>query len=285
MTSEVLNHYTCHTLLTDPGPYTSALEALPEDLDALHHAINGLFVHVWKVRKFHPERLKQHAVFVRSVRRLLEGVLELNAAPLDQERLETERLIIDCRSFALVFCAVLRERGVPARLRCGFAGYLEPTHFQDHWVCEYWNGERWVMEDADVIKHDLSSGDFISGARAWSLLRSSEMDANRFGYAPEAYSRGLWAVRINLLHDVAALCGSECVSGDVWGLMQWRKGEFPAEDVAFMDEAARLASSDATLPDLQRLYSSEAALAMPDTVQHYDYVRGRGGRVRWRETL
>ncbi len=123
---EVLDHYTRHSLLSDPGPYGSQLDTLPEDLDALHHAMGGIFIHVWKIRKFYPEQLSErpHAVFVRSVRRLLEGVLELNGAPLDSGRPETQRLIIDCRSFAFFLCAALRQRGIPARVRCGFAGYL-----------------------------------------------------------------------------------------------------------------------------------------------------------------
>ncbi len=141
------------------------------------------------------------------------------------------------------------------------------------------------MEDPDVIRHDLEPDDFISGARAWGLARRGELPADRFGYAPEAYSRGLWAVRLNLLHDVAALCGFESVSGDVWGLMLRGKGEFPAGDIALMDEAARLASADTKLPELLHFYTSKEGLAMLDTVQHFDYVAGGQSLVRWRETL
>lgn len=147
MTSKtVLERYTAHSLLSDPGSYASQLEVLPHEMDALHRAINGLFIHIWKVRAFCPEQLasRPHAVFVRSVKGLLEGTLALNAAPLDRGRPENERLIVDCRSFALLLCAVLRQRGIPARVRCGFARYLEPSHLQDHWVCEHWNGERWI---------------------------------------------------------------------------------------------------------------------------------------------
>jgi hypothetical protein len=174
ISNEVLEYYTAQTLLSDPGPYAPQLEALPHDMDALHHAINGLFIHIWKIRKFHPEQLRgrPHAVFVRSVRQLLEQTLALNPAPLNDERPEHERLIVDCRSFALLLCAVLRRRGVPACVHCGFAGYLEPTHLQDHWVCEFWNGKRWVMEDPDVIKHDLAPDDFVTGAREWERVQA-----------------------------------------------------------------------------------------------------------------
>lgn len=280
---EVLAHYARHSLLSDPGPYAARLGALPDDMAALHRALGGVFIHVWKVRKFHPGRLKHpHAVFVRSVRGLLGHALALNPAPLERERPEHERAVIDCRSFAFLLCSVLRGRGVPARVRCGFAAYLEPTHLQDHWTCEFWNGERWVIEDPDVVKHDLSADDFITGAQAWEGVRAGERAAEAFGYAPAASSRGLFAVRLNLLHDLAALCGAEAVSGDVWGFAQRRKGEFPADDLAVMDRAARLAA-DVTLPELWTYYAAQRGLAMPGAVQHYDYLTGASGAVRWRD--
>lgn len=52
-----------------------------------------------------------------------------------------------------------------------------------------------------------------------------------------------------------------------------------------MDEAARLASAETTLPALRALYAAETGLTMPDAVQHYDYVAGGASLIRWRETL
>lgn len=107
MTSkEVRHHYTTQSLLSDPGPYTTQLDSLPHEMDALHFAINGLLIHIWKICAFRLEQLERrpHAVFVRSVKQLLEQTLALNPAPLAQERPENERLIVDCRSFALLLC-------------------------------------------------------------------------------------------------------------------------------------------------------------------------------------
>ena len=288
MTSkEVLEHYTAQSLLSDPGPYAAQLDSLPRDPDALQRAINGLFIHIWKVRKFHPEQLgeRPHAVFVRSVRQLLEQTLALSPAPLAQERPENERLIVDCRSFALLLCAVLRRRGVPARVRCGFAGYLEPSHHQDHWVCEFWNGARWVMEDADVIKHDLAPDDFVTGAQAWERVQAGETAAERFGFAADPASRGPFAVRLNLLRDAAALCGFESVSGDMWGLALKDEAELTAADYRVLGEAARLAGVDASLPELWRLVAAEDGLRVPEAVQHFDYVAGRSSLLNWRDVL
>lgn len=288
MTSnEVLEHYTAQSLLSDPGPYAPQLEALPHEMDALHHAVNGLFIHIWKIRKFYPEHLRErpHAVFVRSVRQLLEQTIALNPAPLHNERPEHERLVVDCRSFALLLCAVLRRRGVPARVRCGFARYLEPSHLQDHWVCEFWNGARWVMEDPDVIKHDLAPDDFVTGARAWAQVQAGETAAERFGFAADPASRGLFAVRLNLLRDAAALCGFESVSGDMWGLALRDEAELTAADYRVLGEAARLARADALLPKLWRFVAAEDGVRVPEAVQHFDYVAGRSRLLNWRDAL
>jgi hypothetical protein len=288
VTSEsVLRHYTAHSLLSDPGPYASHLGALPHDMDALHRAINGLLIHIWKVRAFSPEQLasRPHAVFVRSVKGLLEGALALNAAPLDRERPEHERLIVDCRSFALLLCAALRRRGIPARVRCGFAGYLEPSHLQDHWVCEFWNGERWAMEDPDVVKHDLSADDFVTGVRAWSLVRTGEMAAERFGFGADAPSRGPFAVRLNLLRDAAALCGFESVSGDMWGLALRDEAELTPADHEVLGNTARLAGSDGSLLELWRYAAAQEGVRVPETVRHFDYVAGRSALLNWRDML
>jgi hypothetical protein len=287
VTSEtVLRHYTAHSLLSDPGPYASHLGALPHDMDALHRAINGLFIHIWKIRAFSPEQLERpHAVFVRAVRQLLKGTLALNAAPLDRERPEHERLIVDCRSFALLLCAVLHQRGIPARVRCGFARYLEPSHLQDHWVCEFWNGGRWVVEDADVTKHDLSADDFVTGARAWSLVQTGEVAAERFGFAADAPSRGPFAVRLNLLRDAAALCGFESVSGDVWGVALKDEADLTPADREVLGTTARLAGSDDLLLELWRYAAAQEGVRVPETVHHFDYMASRSTLLNWRDAL
>lgn len=39
--------------------------------------------------------------------------------------------------YAGLSCAVLRSRGIAARVRCEFATYFQPGHGVDHWITEY----------------------------------------------------------------------------------------------------------------------------------------------------
>src|SRR5262245_53057905 len=102
-----LQYYAQHSPFTDPAEHKLELEALPAAVPALSEALNGLLIHVWKVRKWHPEWLQSrpHHLFTRRIDRLLDAVLSLDSQPLNRARTEERRAIVDCRSFAVLLCA------------------------------------------------------------------------------------------------------------------------------------------------------------------------------------
>ena len=69
------------------------------------------------------ERQLQH----RSGWEMLAEVQALDGRPLDEPRPPATRAFGNCRHFATLLTALLRERGVPARSRCGFGAYFEPN--------------------------------------------------------------------------------------------------------------------------------------------------------------
>jgi hypothetical protein len=276
--------YARHSPLTDPGAHAGLLDALPDDLSALHAVLDGILVHVWKVKRDAPQRLLggEHDVYTRHVERLLDHVLALDGRPLGEARPVERRAITDCRHFAVLLAAILRQRGRPARARCGFATYLEPTHANDHWICEVWDAAagRWRQEDADVRRHDLPPGAFVTGCAAWERCRADPGQAGQFGFA--ATQRGMWPVRVNLVRDFAALNGFESVSGDAWGLAALPAGAaLNAADRTLLDRAA--GAGLAPDPAARRsLYAASDGLRAPDVVEHFDYLRtGRMRPVAW----
>ncbi len=126
-----------------------------------------------------------------------------------------------------MLCGLLRHRGVPARVRCGFAAYFRAGPWEDHWICEYWlQGERrWRQVDAqldDVLtKHlgigfdptDLPADMFLSAGDAWLRCRSGQADAAGFGHGT---ARGMWFIRVNVIRDHLVLNGSEVSAWDSW---------------------------------------------------------------------
>jgi hypothetical protein len=289
---EALEFYKKHDLFSDPGEYASRYLELPTQLDALHAAINELLIHNWKVERDRPGWIKAHAqevdVFTRPIRKVLERVVSFGPEPWNQSRPPDRRAVIDCRHFSLLLCSVLRERGIPARARCGFATYLEETHWMDHWVCEYWDDKEggWVMEDADLKLHAVPSNQFYTGIHAWEMSRKTPSMARQFGYGKEEPERGAWVARSNLVRDFAALNGFASISGDSWELGDKTDDQLVAADFQLLDEIVRLGDSNATFDQRQALYAACQELRPGENIKHFDYLFTNQPReIRWSETL
>jgi excinuclease ABC subunit A len=151
----LLQYYTLHSPLTDPGPYTYLYDGLPDDLEGIFQAIQGVLLHrnavgYFKVDLTSPRRAE---IGLRTMQQRLAHLCELDEAPLVIQRDPADRQIGLCRDFALFLTSILRHKGLPARMRVGFAAYFPGNPFySDHWITEYWLAaqDRWVLADADV---------------------------------------------------------------------------------------------------------------------------------------
>ncbi len=246
--------------VTDLGPHAAAVRALggadlpPHDaVAALVGAVQGLLVHVfWAGRyglELTPER--QSEVQLRTVRAILDRALELDPAPLGVARPVDRRVVGNCRDHTVLLTALLRAHGVPARARCGFATYFVPGHYEDHWVCEWWDAvaRRWVLTDPqlDALQRDVLDPDFdpldtprdrfVVAGEAWRLCRAGEADPQDFGIQDMA---GLPFVLGDLVRDVLALTGEEILPWDGRALMVPLEAEVPEADLPLLDRLAEL---------------------------------------------
>lgn len=237
--TEELGFYVSHSPYSDPGNYAPWLETLPSDIPGLCRAVRGLVVHYRASGlEFPPERLAE--VDTRWVRGMLETLHCRDDRPLGQSREPFGRLVGCCRDFTLLFVAALRQRGVPARSRVGFATYFSPGFNHDHVVAEYWDGRRWVMVDPEIAPErfgfdvqDLPRAVFLSAAEVWQGLRRGRLDAERFGVAPGLPWKGGGFVRNYVLKELAHLNKLELLLWDEWGPMSDRlEGDLCAIDHA-----------------------------------------------------
>jgi len=170
--------------------------------------------------------------------------------------------------------AMLRQRGIAARARCGFGAYFMKDMFLDHWVAEYWNNEerRWVLVDAqidpvqrkkfgiDFDTLDVSRQKFLVAGDAWKLCRDGKANPQAFGVLDMF---GLWFIASNVIRDVAALNNREMLPWDVWGGMTRVDAEL---DLAFIDRLAALTHEpDQHLDELRAVYEDQR-IAVPPTV-------------------
>jgi hypothetical protein len=185
-----------------------------------------------------------------------------------------------CRHFALLAVAILRAKGLPARIRCGFGGYFGPATFEDHWVCEYWSHSerRWIIIDPqfdDVwtsklhISHDVLDvprDRFLTASDAWRGCRSGALDPLKFGVG-FAQLRGLWFIAGSLVRDVAALNKVEVLPWDVWGAQPPTNSTILDGQLTFFDRLAELTQTpDETFQELRTLYESDDRVRVPTSV-------------------
>ncbi len=282
--SREVERYIRHSKVTDPGGMSWAFEGLPRDIPALVETIQGFFLHIHWAGRYGvtPTEEQKGHVQSRLVSRILEVLVSQDPAPLTRSRPLERRFFGNCRDYSVFLCSVLRSQGVPARARCGFGTYFLPGTYEDHWVCEYWNGERWVMLDAqmddfqrsrlgiDFDTLDMPEGRFVKASEAWLMCREGREDPEKFGIFD---MRGMWFVRGNVLRELAALNGAEMLPWDVWGLMS----EDLSEDAAQGDYGELVRAERHTLLDkvsralveddddaILSLYRCEPGLAVPE---------------------
>ncbi|GAA1465288.1 hypothetical protein GCM10009603_45300 [Nocardiopsis exhalans] len=241
-----VDRWRAHTPFTDPGAYREVLVALPSDVAGIGARVRRVLTHYRAGGRVGVgERWEEIDL------RWVEAMLATDAAR-DGREWSVERaepLVGCCRDFAVLTVAALREHGVAARSRVGFASYLNRDFGTDHVVVEYWDGQRWVWADPQLDPEvgwgvdplDLSHGGVVgevafSGASAvWLAVRSGEVDGGGFGVDPGLpMLRGGWLVRDYVWLEVAHRLGVETLLWDGWGAMG-RWGES-----ALTDEVARL---------------------------------------------
>ena len=277
-----LTFYTTQGKMSEPGEYGWLLEGLPARLPEVVRVVQESTVHIfWAERyglKLSAER--EAEVQLRSMRRRLQRMLEIDPRPLTQPRPLEKKLVGNCRDFTLFLVSLLRHQGIPARARCGFGAYFLPGHYEDHWVGEVWDAEkqRWALVDAqldafqcEVLKVpfdplDVPRDQFIVGGKAWQMCRTGQADPESFGIFD---MHGLGFVRGDFVRDVAALNKVELLPWDCWGIIEKEVLDDP-DDLRMLDALAELTAGDVPeLAQVQARYNADSRLRMDGRLTSY----------------
>ena len=226
-----------------PGQHAGRLAAVPDDLESLCAASRNVIGHY---RAELPDLPEERRGEIDS--RWLETILTLDhhrhSAGLDQPRPPAERVAGCCRDHSLLVVGALRQRGVPARNRIGFAHYFTPGWAGDHVIVEFWDQGRWRRADPELSPkstfdvHDMPAGvgaPFETAAEAWLAWRPGSRDLATYGVEAEpALLSGPNFVRNYVVFEVAHRYGDELLLWDGWGATE----ETPELDL--IDEVAQL---------------------------------------------
>jgi hypothetical protein len=253
-----------HTFWSDPEGCRARLAELPAAPAALADAIEEFVIH-HAVADQLGVGVPAYADGDRSLRRgaLLWGeAVRRDPRPLTEHRALPDYLYVTCRDFALLAVSALRERGVAARLRVGFASYFRPGSFEDHWICEHQTGGTWKILDAQLGPRaregfgigfdvaDVPLSGWQSAPAVWRAVRSGKADARVYGLVSAGIA-GEWWIAASVLRDAAALAGIEALPWDRWSVARSFHGARTvtleqARDIDALAEALDPAPGDRT---------------------------------------
>jgi len=239
-----------HSRMSDPAHHAAAIADLPADIDRLTGLIGGLLVHSDWLSEYGVDESQGGAASRATlpIADRLDQLIRRDSQALHLARSPGLRSVGTCRDFALMLCSFLRCKGIPARLRCGFAAYLGGG-WEDHWVCEYWHDEsqQWRVSDAQIDRvlirkytitfdpADVPRSSFMTAGQAWGGYRAGKYDPDDFGHGE---TTGRWFIKVNVLRDHYVLNNQEVSAWDTW------RAAAPAErvvgegDIAVLDDIA-----------------------------------------------
>ena len=275
--SDPLAYYAGQGLFTDPEEYAHLFDGLPDGIPALCRVVQGLVIHFLWAKAYGVEVIDERRpeLEVRRVSRKLQHLAAGDPRPLDIAREAHARMLGTCRDFSVMLCGMLRHRGIPARVRCGFATYFQADHYEDHWIVQYWRpaDRRWVMVDAqldalqrdhlhiDFDTTDLPDGRFLPAGRAWRMCREGKADPERFGILGMS---GRWFVRGNVVRDLLALNKLEVSPWDRWRLATKDDDELTPAHLVLCDRIATvIEGDDVDLAEVHAIYDTVEEVHLP----------------------
>lgn len=270
--------YSAQSIYTDPGRASGWFADLPTELADIRRLATTLVFHYrangdLSQYGFTPDRFAE--IDLRYADDMLARLRDLQGGSITASRAPTRCILGCCRDFTLLFVAMARYRGFPARVRVGFAGYFGSDWWYDHVVAEVWDEaeHRWRLVEAQIPDGYVDAGTgleidpldvprdrFLVGADAWRAVRSGARDPERFGVSPDVDVPflGSWTyVAHNLVFDLAALNKDEMVLWETWGVLDSLESPDAALAADLDTVAAGLADPMVPLERIRALYDDD----------------------------
>ena len=247
--------YQSHSQISHPGIYSEQYKDLPSDIPGLVKLIQGFLIHIYhaEAQGVSLYRKRTNEVLLRTVPEKLKRLFEMDERPLMVARAPKNKLVGNCRDFALFLCSLIRHQQVPARIRCGFADYLMPGKLEPHWICEYWQSleKRWVGVDAQLDRYqvelfkidfdpcDLPENRYVIPGKIW-LSKNSKTDKAQIPKPMQLLTFGL--TKNSLIRDFLALNRVELLPQDKFQLMNKKMAQLNSADKTLLAKLATIST-------------------------------------------
>jgi Transglutaminase-like superfamily len=282
--------------VTDPGVAGRAIDELPAGLDALREASSRLVFHYRGGGDFAENGVpaeRAGEINTRYADAMFGLLLERGEPALARDRRPADRVVGCCRDATVLFLALARRKGIPARARVGFAAYFQPGWLIDHAVAEVWDeaAGRWRLVEPEMTSDwtpevngrrvdwlDLRDDQFITGPCAWQAARAGAADPERHVVDPGLdvpVLRGWPYLAHNVIHDLAALNKTEMLLWEGWGMQLGHgPGPVPAADAAVLDEICASTADPGVSPAAVAALGGRDGLRVPQVVTRFDPYGG-----------
>jgi len=236
MRKDILQHYLKDGTFTYPGPNVDPiLRNLPSNVCELGKLVRNQIIHRIRLRDYEvasseemedgpkdtiPWFRQPEDAILPTASSIIAEMYRRDPRGLTYDRAIKDKLILTCRPVAILMTTILRAKGIPARVRSGFASYLPGygNKSVDHWVTQYWDRERHLwrtidVDGSDVITDfdpfDLPLGTFEFAADVW--LGSRQGRCNPYYYWNANGDTGQRIIAWELFYDFHCLMNSETI--------------------------------------------------------------------------
>jgi formylglycine-generating enzyme required for sulfatase activity len=270
----VLDFYKQYSSFTDPGEYSYLYKNLPDSLPELCSLIRSQFIHPYaelpQYRDQIPEERWNEMEKYPTAKSILAGLLSYDSRGFVKDRKPQDKLVLGCREYAIILASVLKYRGIPVRVRCGHATYLEPGFHVSHTVCEVWNkkDKRWMLVDPSTGMIDFNRDKFDFSNEAWLKMQKGEIDPNLYMAPPN--TSGLVSIVGKISPDLLSILGTEFTIYQYAPILEYtlnNQNKLSTEQIEILNKISKLMQSlDAdNLTKLRDIYNSTPEIQITKT--------------------
>lgn len=281
MNNRNISHYLKIGTFTNPGCYKDFLQSLPDDIRELGNLVSHQVIHRVTLKdgntkanrdlrygdmdKYPWYRLRCEDDILPTAVSMIAELLRLDGRGFLPDRKVEDKIVVTCRFVAILMASILKSKGIPCRVRSGFAPYFFKGSW-DHWINQYWHSDKkkWITFDADGFydssigfdQYDMPESKFDWAANTWLGIRSGKLDSNNFINADG--SRGLMPVLWAVFYDFHSLMNNEILYNQMPSYIHYKFDKLTEKDLEEIDELASLMRGpDNNFDSLVRIWNTK----------------------------
>lgn len=281
MDKRILDHYLTFSTFTNPGCYKELLKNLPDNVKELGNLISHQIIHritlkegntranrdlrYGDMERYPWHRLRCEDDVLPTAVSMIAELLRLDSRGFLADRKVENKIVVTCRFVAVLMASILKSKGIPCRVRSGFAPYFFKGSC-DHWISQYWdkNKQRWITFDADGFldstigfdQYDIPKEKFDWAASTWLGIREGRLDPKNFTSADG--SKGLMPVLWAMFYDFHSLMNNEILYNQTPSYIFYKFGKLTEKDFEEIDALAKvMVEPERNFSELTKIWDSK----------------------------